>query len=80
MQDYYDRQVFRGSVDSTSLSFVGTLGMSFCGLMGPVTPVLMSLIGAKWLLFFGSLLMTSGLVLASFSQQVISGRKRNKSI
>lgn len=70
MQDYYDRQVFRGSVDSTSLSFVGTLGMSFCGLMGPVTPVLMSLIGAKWLLFFGSLLMTSGLVLASFSQQI----------
>ncbi|CAO3659974.1 unnamed protein product [Rhizopus stolonifer] len=38
--------------------------------MGPVTPVLMSLIGAKWLLFFGSLLMTSGLVLASFSQQI----------
>ncbi|KAI9279598.1 major facilitator superfamily domain-containing protein, partial [Sporodiniella umbellata] len=70
MQDYYDRQVFQGSVDSTLLSFVGTLGMSFCGLMGPVTPVLISLVGAKWLLFFGSVLMTSGLILASFSTKI----------
>lgn len=70
MQDYFDREVFKGSVDSTQLSFVGTLGFAFCGLMGPITPFFMSLVGARWVLFFGTALITAGLVLASFSQQV----------
>ncbi|KAG1437431.1 hypothetical protein G6F56_013108 [Rhizopus delemar] len=70
MQDYYDREVFKGTVDSTSLSFVGTLGMSFCGLMGPVTPILISLVGARWLLFLSTLLLSAGLILSSFAQQV----------
>ncbi|KAI9267807.1 major facilitator superfamily domain-containing protein, partial [Sporodiniella umbellata] len=70
MQDYYNREVFKGSVDSTSLSFVGTLGMSFCGLMGPVTPILMSLIGSRWLLFLSTALLASGLVLASFADKI----------
>ncbi|CAO3655571.1 unnamed protein product [Mucor hiemalis] len=70
MQDYFDREVFKGSVDSTQLSFVGTLGFAFCGLMGPITPFFMSLVGARWVLFFGTVLITAGLVLASFSQQV----------
>ncbi|CEG69104.1 hypothetical protein RMATCC62417_05242 [Rhizopus microsporus] len=70
MQDYYDRQIFKGSVDVTALSFVGTLGMSFFGLMGPITPVLMSLIGTRWVLFIATICLTAGLVLASFAQQV----------
>ncbi|KAG1004941.1 hypothetical protein G6F27_009683 [Rhizopus arrhizus] len=70
MQDYYDRQVFKGSVDPILLNFVGTIGMSFCGLMGPVTPVLISLIGAKWLLFLATILITAGLILSSFAEQV----------
>ncbi|EIE89981.1 hypothetical protein RO3G_14692 [Rhizopus delemar RA 99-880] len=70
MQEYYDRQVFKGSVDSTALSFVGTIGMSFGGLMGPVTPVLMSLIGVRWILFLSTISLTAGLILASFAQQV----------
>ncbi|CAO3694588.1 unnamed protein product [Rhizopus stolonifer] len=70
MQDYYDREVFKGTVDSTSLSFVGTLGMSFCGLMGPITPIFISLVGARWLLFLSTLLLTAGLILASFAQRV----------
>ncbi|KAI8087855.1 major facilitator superfamily domain-containing protein [Gilbertella persicaria] len=70
MQDYFDREVFKGSVDSTELSFVGTIGFSFCGLMGPVTPLFMSLVGARWLLFFGTILISAGLILASFSTQV----------
>ncbi|KAL4210827.1 MFS general substrate transporter [Rhizopus microsporus] len=70
MQDYYDRQIFKGSVDITALSFVGTLGMSFFGLMGPITPVLMSLIGTRWVLFIATICLTAGLVLASFAQQV----------
>lgn len=72
MQDYYDRQIFKGSVDVTALSFVGTLGMSFFGLMGPITPVLMSLIGTRWVLFIATICLTAGLVLASFAQQVIT--------
>jgi MFS family permease len=70
MQDYFDRQVFRGTVDSTELSFVGTIGFAFCGLMGPVTPFFMSLVGARWVLFFGTVLISAGLILASFSTQV----------
>lgn len=70
MQDYFDRQIFRGTVDSTELSFVGTIGFAFCGLMGPVTPFFMSYIGARWVLFFGTVLMSAGLILASFSTQV----------
>jgi MFS family permease len=70
MQDYFDRQIFRGTVDSTELSFVGTIGFAFCGLMGPVTPFFMSLVGARWVLFFGTILISAGLILASFSTQV----------
>ncbi|KAI8636676.1 major facilitator superfamily domain-containing protein [Parasitella parasitica] len=70
MQDYFDRQVFRGSVDVTELSFVGTIGFAFCGLMGPITPFFMSLVGARWVLFFGTVLISAGLILASFSTQV----------
>lgn len=70
MQDYFDRQIFKGSVDSTQLSFVGTLGFAFCGLMGPITPFFMSLVGARWVLFFGTVLITAGLILASFSHQI----------
>ncbi|KAL9557227.1 hypothetical protein PS6_001939 [Mucor atramentarius] len=70
MQDYFDRQVFKGSVDVTELSFVGTIGFAFCGLMGPITPFFMSLVGARWVLFFGTVLISAGLVLASFSTQV----------
>lgn len=70
MQDYFDREVFKGSVDSTQLSFVGTIGFAFCGLMGPVTPFFMSLVGARWVLFFGTVLISAGLILASFSTQV----------
>ncbi|CAO3653572.1 unnamed protein product [Mucor fragilis] len=70
MQDYFDRQVFKGSVDVTELSFVGTIGFAFCGLMGPITPFFMSLVGARWVMFFGTVLISAGLVLASFSTQV----------
>jgi MFS family permease len=70
MQDYFDRQVFKKSVNATELSFVGTIGFAFCGLMGPVVPLLMSLVGARWLLFFGTLLISAGLILASYSTQV----------
>lgn len=70
MQDYFDREVFKGSVDSTQLSFVGTIGFAFCGLMGPVTPFFMSLVGARWVLFFGTVLISAGLILASFSTQI----------
>ncbi|GAN02212.1 MFS general substrate transporter [Mucor ambiguus] len=70
MQDYFDRQVFKGSVDVTELSFVGTIGFAFCGLMGPVTPFFMSLVGARWVMFFGTVLISAGLVLASFSTKV----------
>jgi MFS family permease len=70
MQDYFDRQVFKESVNATELSFVGTIGFAFCGLMGPVTPFFMSLVGARWLLFFGTLLISAGLILASFSTRV----------
>jgi MFS family permease len=70
MQDYFDRQVFKGSVDVTELSFVGTIGFAFCGLMGPITPFFMSLVGARWVLFFGTVLISAGLILASFSTQV----------
>ncbi|GAA5814561.1 hypothetical protein MFLAVUS_008059 [Mucor flavus] len=70
MQEYFDREVFKGSVDTTELSFVGTIGFSFCGLMGPVTPFILSMFGARWVLFFGTLLLSSGLVLASFATQV----------
>lgn len=70
MQDYYDRQIFKETVNATELSFVGTIGFAFCGLMGPVTPFFMSLVGARWLLFFGTLLISAGLVLASYSTQV----------
>ncbi|CAO3621760.1 unnamed protein product [Cunninghamella blakesleeana] len=70
MQDYYDRQVFKGNVDSTQLSFVGTIGFCFTGLMGPVSQILASKIGTKWVMLLGSILMTAGLILASFSDQV----------
>jgi hypothetical protein len=70
MQEYYDRQIFKGTVDSTQLSFVGTIGFTFCGLMGLVTPFFISLVGARWVLFSGTILITAGLVLASFSQEV----------
>ncbi|KAG2197712.1 hypothetical protein INT47_007946 [Mucor saturninus] len=70
MQDYFDREVFKGAVDSTQLSFVGTIGFAFCGLMGPITPFFMSLVGARWVLFFGTVLISAGLILASFSTQV----------
>ncbi|KAI8061246.1 major facilitator superfamily domain-containing protein [Thamnidium elegans] len=70
MQEYFDREVFKGSVGTTELSFVGTIGFSFCGLMGPVTPFILSLFGARWVLFFGTLLLSSGLILASFATQV----------
>ncbi|CAO3611494.1 unnamed protein product [Cunninghamella echinulata] len=70
MQDYYDRQIFQGRVDSTQLSFVGTIGFSFCGLMGPVNQFITSKIGTRWVMFIGSLLMSIGLILASFSEEV----------
>ncbi|KAF7724154.1 hypothetical protein EC973_001279 [Apophysomyces ossiformis] len=70
MQDYYDRQIFKGTVDSTQLSFVGTIGFSFCGLMGPVSQIFTSLVGPRWVLLIGTILMTLGLVLASYSKQV----------
>ncbi|KAI8340785.1 major facilitator superfamily domain-containing protein, partial [Chlamydoabsidia padenii] len=70
MQDYYDRQVFKGAVDSTQLSFVGTIGFSFCGLMGPITQMLTSAIGPRWVLLLGTILISLGLILASFSVEV----------
>lgn len=74
MQDYYDRQVFKGAVDSTQLSFVGTIGFSFCGLMGPISQILTSAIGPRWVLCIGTILISLGLILASFSVEV----KRNE--
>ncbi|ORX59712.1 MFS general substrate transporter [Hesseltinella vesiculosa] len=70
MQDYFDRQVFRGSVDVTQLSFVGTIGFSFCGLMGPVSQLFTSIIGVRWVMLIGTILMSTGLILASFSVEV----------
>ncbi|KAI8092883.1 major facilitator superfamily domain-containing protein [Halteromyces radiatus] len=70
MQDYYDRQVFKGSVDSTQLSFVGTIGFSFCGLMGPISQIITSAIGPRWVLLIGTILTSAGLILASFSVEV----------
>lgn len=70
MQEYFDREVFKGSVSTTDLSFVGTIGFALCGLMGPVTPFFLSLFGARWVLFFGTILLSAGLILASFSTQV----------
>ncbi|KAI8352062.1 major facilitator superfamily domain-containing protein [Blakeslea trispora] len=70
MQEYYDREVFKGSVDLAELSFVGTIGFSFCGLLGPVTPLLMKWMGSRWLLSFGTLLSSAGLILASYSTKV----------
>ncbi|ORZ19888.1 major facilitator superfamily domain-containing protein, partial [Absidia repens] len=70
MQDYFDRQVFKGAVDSTQLSFVGTIGFSFCGLMGPISQMMTSAIGPRWVLFIGSILTSAGLILASFSVEV----------
>ncbi|KAI8066797.1 major facilitator superfamily domain-containing protein [Gongronella butleri] len=70
MQEYYDRQVFRGSVDVTQLSFVGTIGFSFCGLMGPVSQIFTSILGVRWVMLIGTVLMSGGLVLASFSVEV----------
>lgn len=76
MQDYYDRQIFQGRVDSTQLSFVGTIGFSFCGLMGPVNQFITSKIGTRWVMFIGSLLMSIGLILASFSEEVRMIKKK----
>ncbi|KAI8379759.1 major facilitator superfamily domain-containing protein [Radiomyces spectabilis] len=70
MQDYYDRQVFKGAVDSTQLSFVGTIGFTFCGLMGPIGQIITSYVGPRWVMLVGTILMTAGLILASFSKAV----------
>ncbi|KAI7902572.1 major facilitator superfamily domain-containing protein [Cokeromyces recurvatus] len=70
MQDYFDRKIFKGSMDATELSFVGTIGFAFCGLMGPITPFFISLLGTRWVLFFGTILISAGLILASFSTKV----------
>ena len=70
MQEYYDREVFKGTVSLAELSFVGTIGFSFCGLLGPITPYLMKLMGARLLLLCGTLLGSAGLVLASYSTKV----------
>ncbi|KAI9477776.1 MAG: major facilitator superfamily domain-containing protein [Benjaminiella poitrasii] len=70
MQDYFDRKIFKGTMDATELSFVGTIGFAFCGLMGPITPFCISLLGTRWILFFGSILISAGLILASFSTKV----------
>ncbi|KAI8348453.1 major facilitator superfamily domain-containing protein [Choanephora cucurbitarum] len=70
LQEYYDREVFKGTVSLAELSFVGTIGFSFCGLLGPITPYLMKLMGARLLLLCGTLLGSAGLVLASYSTKV----------
>jgi hypothetical protein len=70
MQDYYDRQVFKGTVDSTLLSFIGTIGFSFSGLLGPLSQMLTAAIGPRWVMFIGTVLTTIGMVLASFSVEV----------
>ncbi|CAO3595419.1 unnamed protein product [Absidia cylindrospora] len=70
MQDYYDRQVFKGTVDSTQLSFVGTLGFMFSGLLGPVSQILVSAFGTRWVMFVATILISSGLIFASFSVEL----------
>ncbi|ORZ09610.1 major facilitator superfamily domain-containing protein, partial [Absidia repens] len=70
MQDYYDRQVFKGTVDSTQLSFVGTLGFMFSGLLGPVSQILVSAFGTRWVMFIATILISSGLIFASFSVEL----------
>lgn len=71
MQNYYDHNVFHGSVDATKLNFVATIALMFCGLMGPVNQVLTDLFrGPRTIMGTSTVLMSLGLLSASYSTQV----------
>lgn len=71
MQNYYDHNVFHGTVDATKLNFVATIALTFCGLLGPVNQILTDLFrGPRTIMGVSTVLMSLGLFSASYSTEI----------
>lgn len=76
MQDYYQQKVFGNNYPNivVLLSFTGTICLICTNCCTSLGQILASYVGVTWAVTIGSLLMTSGLIFASFSTEVCNGQ------
>ncbi|ORZ23552.1 major facilitator superfamily domain-containing protein [Absidia repens] len=70
MQDYYEQHDFKDTPNAnTILPFVGTVGLVFLNLMGPVAQIVSSRFGSRATLVLGTLCKGLGLIIAGWGKE-----------